>query len=270
MKKVTKVALSLLIGLAAFVPTASAQNHSLQIKEIAQPNPTSGKSFKNIVSGLSVSQKNHLTRSLYKFNNFNEFDINHYTNDQIIEWITWGGGLDKDFRYESGLGNFFQEGKLIPAYNWYYYPITKTRLDAFTMRSLGIKLKPGMYDADSDGLPEAFYKNNLFYFIGIEAGGDPMNYSPQVHKLYDLGNGLHYAEFNMHSWLYDGTDSSNEAASIDTWTAGQKARVTEKVPGYAVLRKVKTNAGYDWRLVRYSTEDGKLSNAQIQAYAKRK
>ncbi|MED4074612.1 hypothetical protein, partial [Priestia endophytica] len=107
------------------------------------------------------------------------------------------------------------------------------------------------------------------YILSPNTGSNPTVSSPQVDKLYSLGNGLYYAEFVIYTTTGFEPGFRNYLKSVDMWSSTEKSMSFDYRTGYALLKEVVVNGQKSWRLVRYSEDGTLLSNNEIQGYQKK-
>lgn len=221
--------------------------------------------LKNTYGQLNSNQKNQLTAFLFPFTDMGKFDGTKYTDIQIMQFLKSGIHHGK-FKGEKLSKDPVK--KPIEKDGFDYYPYSATQVNQLTKKLFGITIAPKNY-IDSDGFEIARYKDGFFYILSPNTGSSPAVSSPQVDKLYSLGNGLYYAEFVIYTTTGFEPDFRNYLKSIETWSNTERSMSFEYRTGYALLKEVVVNGQKSWRLVRYSEDGTLLSNTEIAGYQKK-
>lgn len=210
--------------------------------------------LKNMYGQLNVNQKSQLTAFLFPFTDMGKFDGSKYTDLQIINFLKSGIHHGK-FRGEK-LSKDPVKKPIIKNGDFYYEPYSAAQVNQLTKKLFGVTIAPKNY-VDEDGWEIARYKDGFFYILSPNTGSNPTVSSPQVDKLYSLGNGLYYAEFVIYTTTGFEPGFRNYLKSVDMWSSTEKSMSFDYRTGYALLKEVVVNGQKSWRLVRYS-EDGTL------------
>lgn len=222
-------------------------------------------SLKNVYGQLNVNQKSQLTAFLFPFTDMGKFDGGKYSDLQIMQFLKSGIHHGK-FKGEKLSKDPVK--KPIEKDGFDYYPYSATQVNQLTKKLFGITIASKNY-VDSDGFEIARYKDGFFYILSPNTGSSPAVSSPQVDKLYSLGNGLYYAEFVSYTTTGFEPDFRNYLKSIETWSNTERSMSFEYRTGYALLKEVAVNGQKSWRLVRYSEDGTLLSNTEIAGYQKK-
>ncbi|OMF61558.1 hypothetical protein BK139_06890 [Paenibacillus sp. FSL R5-0490] len=218
----------------------------------------------------TLDEQKALTSFMYHFTNLTDFDIENYTDSQIMELLAFGNG-------EGAFSELVPEPDLDPIEEEYmsFIPYAAAQVDELTKELFGVTVARQNYETEYQKIAQ--FDQDYFYIINTDSEMTlDLGESIQIDSLYDLGNGTYYADLKMG---YSSAVLTGEIETImeklkrpmTTWTEEEKADFSTSESGYAILKENEKNGDKTWHLLKFHLTDeigDLITNKELTVFLK--
>lgn len=234
--------------------------------------------YTDVYKSMGNSEQTKLIQFLYQFTNFhseenNELNVENYKDEDIVRWL-YDGIHASNFKFAPELVKQKNAKPFTKDSDFYYYPYSANKVNAFLKRTLGVQLEKRNYYS-SDQFLLILYKNNNYYILEPNYGGGVEFTVAQPVSLYSIGNNRYYVKLRMHSFDYETFKENGLSYKLafnpkHTWSSKVQALSFDEKDGFAVVEKVMSGKNSTWKLIRFNADSKGLTDQQIKELQKKK